>query len=106
MWVMEATRWNIGDNMKVILSVHGYLQTFFDQSCYELELNEGATLADLFLAIDRRFGASLPKSVWSHEKQKFRGPVSISVEQNMVSDPAFPLAEGQQVSITRFLIGG
>jgi len=92
--------------MKVILSINGYLNQFFEQSHYELALDEGATLADLLIAVDRRFGASLPKSIWSHEKKMFRGPISISVDSNKTSDPALPLKDGQRVSLSRFLIGG
>ena len=92
--------------MKVNLSIKGYLNRFFEQDHYELELAEGALLADLFNAIDRGFGASLPKSIWSHEKKKFRGPVAVSVEQEIVRDQAFPLAEGQRITISRFIIGG
>ena len=92
--------------MKVVLTINGYLNQFFKQSCNELELTGGATLADLFAAVDMLFGASLPESVWSREKKKFRGPVTVSVGQIKISDPEYPLKEGQQISISRFLIGG
>ena len=92
--------------MKVTLLIKGYLNKFFEQSQFELDLEEGATLADLLIAIDSRFGESLPKSIWAHEKKKFRGPVVVSIGEQSVSDPSFPLTDGQQVSISRFIIGG
>ena len=92
--------------MKVTLSINGYLNQFFKQSEFELELDEGATLADLFAAVDKRFGESLPRSVWSREKKAFRGPVSVSVESKKIKDMALALKEGQQVSVSRFLVGG
>lgn len=92
--------------MIINLSIKGYLSKFFEQSHYELELREGATLADLYDAIGDKFGASLPGSVWSHEKKKFRGPVSVSIGEKIIGDPVFPLADQQQISVTRYIIGG
>ena len=92
--------------MKVILSINGYLNHFFEQKEYELELEEGATIAGLLAAVDSRFGESLPKSIWSREKKAFRGPISISVGSKKTSDLTFPLRDGQNVSVSRFLIGG
>lgn len=92
--------------MKVILNINGYLNTFFEEGCYEFKLEDDATLADLMAAIDCRFGESIPKSVWSRENKKFRGPVSISINQKIVKDHSFPLEDEQRISISRFLVGG
>jgi len=92
--------------MKITLSVNGYLSRFFGQSQYELVLEEGSTLTELLFEIDSKFGAALPKSVWAHDKKRFRGPVSVSVGEEIVRDMAYPLQDGQQIAIARFLIGG
>ena len=90
----------------MILSVNGYLGQFFEHSEYELELEDGAALADLFVAVDKRFGESLPRSVWSREKKAFRGPVSISAGPEKISDLTQALEDGQKVTVSRFLVGG
>jgi len=92
--------------MKILLSFNGYFRKMFEQNPVEIEMVDGAAVDDIFIEIDRLYGATLPKAIWSHEKKRFRGPISVSVDQKVVKDFSYILKDGQQVSITRFLIGG
>lgn len=92
--------------MRIFFEAYGYFKDYFTGCRNIWDLPEGATVADLFAAIDASFGEYLPASFWSREKRGFRGPVLVAVDQDIIRDFSQTLCDGQKVSVTRFLIGG
>lgn len=92
--------------MKIRLRTIGDLRDYFGKEPAEIELNEVATLRDLQLAIDARWGTILPPYLWDRGAMQFRGAVFFLINKEVVQDLKTPLQDGLQVDVLRALSGG
>jgi len=92
--------------MKVYLRSIADLRDYFGRAPQEIELEEAATLQDLLLAIDRRWGGNLPSYLWDPAQKQFRGPVYFLIDQEVVQDMRTPLQDGLQIDLIKALVGG
>jgi hypothetical protein len=93
-------------DMKIHLRSIGDLRDYFGRDLQEIDLNEKATLRDLLLAIDDRWGITLPPYLWDASKKQFRGPVFFLINKEVAQDLDTPLRDGLQVDLMRALVGG
>ena len=92
--------------MKVRIRSIGDLRDYFGRDPQEIDLKENATLRDLVLAIDDRWGKTLPPYLWDASKKQFRGPVFFLINKEVAQDLDRPLQDGLQVDLMRALVGG
>lgn len=92
--------------MKIYLRSIADLRDYFGRAPQEIELEETATLQDLLLAIDSRWGKDLPSYLWDPAKKQFRGPVYFLIDQEVVQDMRTPLKDGLQIDLMKALVGG
>lgn len=92
--------------MRVFVTIEGALRRYFLRETMELQLPEQAVLRDFLLFLDKEIVPDIGQPYWNHEKKKFRGPVIIRADGNILWDETTPLKDGQHLSIKRFLIGG
>lgn len=92
--------------MKIWLKSIGDLRDYFGREPQEIDLDEKATLNDLLLAIDERWGEELPGYLWDSKKKHFRGSVFFVIEEVVVQDFRSPLQDQSQVTLFRAISGG
>ena len=92
--------------MKIRLRTIGDLRDYFGREPTEIELKEGATLRDLQLAIDARWGGILPAYLWDRNAMQFRGAVFFLINKEVVQDLQTPLQDGLQIDVIKALVGG
>jgi hypothetical protein len=51
-------------------------------------------------------GDDLPRSIWNHEKNRFRGPIIVSSNKVILKKECTSLHNNQLIELKRFLIGG
>lgn len=85
----------------------GYMRTHLKEDHYLIELeSDFSTLADFYDEIGRTIGEKLSNSVWDHRKRRFRGPIILKVDDEVVRQENYNLKDGQNIEISRMLIGG
>lgn len=92
--------------MLIRLRIFGALERYLDGNRHEVELPEGATMRDLMVLIDKRWGDQLPSRFWDPKRKRFQGPVLIMSEGIDVLDPDLPLQDQQQIMLLVPLSGG
>ena len=92
--------------MKIWFKSIGDLRDYFGRELQEIDLDEQATLQDLLLTIDERWGAELPGYLWDSKKKHFRGSVFFIINEEVVQDLEMPLQNESQVTLFRAISGG
>lgn len=92
--------------MWVTIKGCGTMRDYFGDAPCLVELNEGATLGDLFVQIEVDFKEKLAGPIWNWQKHGFRGPVVTVIGQRAVKDLSTLLADGQEVSFHKAVVGG
>lgn len=92
--------------MKIWLKSIGDLRDYFGREPQEIGLDEKATLLDLLLIIDKRWGEELPGYLWDANEKHFRGPVFFIINGEVVQDMRAPLQDRSQVTLFRAISGG
>jgi sulfur carrier protein ThiS len=92
--------------MKVFLRSIGDLRDYFGRDLQEIDLDEKATLQDVLITIDNRWGDILPGYLWDASSRRFRGPVFFLINKEVVQDLDTPLQDGLQIDLIRALVGG
>ena len=92
--------------MRIRVTAHGELQEHFGPEAQLFDCGEGATLQDLLLLWEARWGERLPPGLWNWMEHRFRGPVVIRVGDRISRDRACPLHDGMEVRLYRALVGG
>ena len=92
--------------MKIWLKSIGDLRDYFGREPQEIGLDEKATLWDLLLMIDERWGEELPGYLWDAKKKHFRGSVFFIINEEVVQDLQTPLQDTSQVTLFRAMSGG
>lgn len=93
-------------SIQVTVQVAGTIKLFFSNTHFTLNLKNQATLKDLYMEIGNKYGDQLSESVWNHKKNKFRGPVVVSSQGDVLRKEQTVLRDDQCIKISRFLIGG
>ena len=92
--------------MKIWLKSIGDLRDYFGREPQEIGLNDKATLWDLLLMIDERWGEELPGYLWDSKKKHFRGSIFFIINEEVVQDLQTPLQDKSQVTLFRAMSGG
>ena len=92
--------------MKIFLTSIGDLRDYFGRDSQEIVLSENATLNDLLLEIDSRWGRTLPPYLWDQRKKIFRGSIFFLINKEVAQDPNLPLTDGLQITLMKALVGG
>jgi len=93
--------------IKVILSANGYLKKYFTNGeDYCVELDDGATMIDFYNKIDALYGEGWDSSIWSRDRKCFRKPMVVHLSGNDKFDMNQKLRDGDEVAISRVIIGG
>jgi len=91
--------------MKVFVKIHGYLESYFAESAFEIgDLHEGATVGDLLKAVWKRYarpGTDLP----SLEEEAMQQEVLVAVNSRLAS-PGRGLKDGDAVDLLPPAVGG
>ena len=90
--------------IKILVS--GILKRYFDQTSFQIVLNDNATLRDLYEYIHAHWVECLPPSIWNRDKKKFRGPVIVMSEQRVLKNDDEKLYNEQIINMFRFISGG
>ena len=92
--------------MHVYLKAIGMFTQYLGKEPIQVELEDQATLRDLFGHIDRCLTDRFPEYLWNPEKRRFRGPVVISIDKKVTTDLAVQLEEGQEIQVIKAFVGG
>ncbi|WP_092226182.1 hypothetical protein [Desulforhopalus singaporensis] len=92
--------------MKVNIEPIGIMKNYFPLPRIEITLRESATLADLFNEVGVSLGDKLADAIWNREKSRFRGPVLLWSNGELIKDDATQLHDGQKIELRRYLVGG
>ncbi len=92
--------------MTVHLQANGVLREHFGAQSVEMSLADGSTLADLFAAVGKRWGGTLPAHLWDGATNRFRGPVVLMIDKTAVRHLETPLRDGQEISLFKVVVGG
>jgi len=92
--------------VKITLESIGKLSSYFGNENINIDLDDEASIMDLLSVIDDRWGAILPGFMWNSKKQKFRGPIIIAVNNEIVRDLKTRLKNNDKVQIIKAFVGG
>ena len=93
--------------IEVTLRANGYLKKHFPNGeSYRVKLENDATMKDFYDRLDALYGDVLPSSIWSRDKKSFRRPMVISVSGEAEFDLDYKLRDGDDITISRVIIGG
>ena len=92
--------------MRIQVTAFGGLCEHFGRETHEVDLPDGATLADLLVRVEEQWGDRVPASLWNSREHRFRGPVVIKVGERATRDRTAVLSDGQEVRLYRALVGG
>ena len=93
--------------IKVILSANGYLKKYFTNGeDYCVELNDDATMIDFYNKIDDLYGETWDSTIWSRDRKCFRKPMIVYLSGNDKFDMNQKLRDGDEIAISRVIIGG
>ena len=92
--------------MKIWLKSVGDLRDYFGRGPQEIVLDEKATLQDLLLTIDERWGKELPGYLWDSKNKHFRSSVFFIINEVVVQNLNTPLQDESQVTLFRAISGG
>ncbi|MFO7963603.1 MAG: MoaD/ThiS family protein [Desulfobacterales bacterium] len=92
--------------MNVTIHLLGLFKEYIGTDTADLELPEGAVYGDLLAEIGRRFGESLPKSLWDSETLEFKPGILCVGEGRDLERKDQPLKPGESISIVVHMAGG
>jgi hypothetical protein len=92
--------------MQVKVEPAGTIQKHFPGKIMFFTLRKDARLSDLYDEIGNSIGSSLPKSIWNHEKSRFRGPVIVASDNTVLKEEETLLRHNQLITLKRLLVGG
>ncbi|MBI2866221.1 MAG: MoaD/ThiS family protein [Chloroflexi bacterium] len=92
--------------MLVHVSLVGILAEYAGGPDLQVELGEGATLADLHRALGQRPGARFPSEVWDPSSGCFTAVVRSFIDEEDVEDLSRTLHEGSRVILLTMIAGG
>ena len=93
--------------IKVVLSANGYLKKYFTNGeNYCVQLEDGATMKDFYDKVDVLYGEAWSSSIWSRDRKSFRKPMLVQVSGNDKIDINHKLRDGDEIAISRVIIGG
>ena len=92
--------------MQIKVQPTGNIQQYFPKVEMIFDIKEDATLVDLYNEMGRTMGDDLPRSIWNHEKNRFRGPIIVSSNKVILKKECTSLHNNQLIELKRFLIGG
>ncbi len=92
--------------MVIHLKGIGDLRDYIGKEPQAVELKDGATLSDLLLAIDNRWGKVFPYYLWDASQKQFRGAVFFLINKEVVKDMQTPLQDGLQINLLKAIVGG
>ena len=92
--------------MQIMVQPAGIIKQHFPEEVMTFALDESSTLSDLYDEIGCTIGSMLPKSIWNHKKNRFRGPVIVASENVILSSEDTQLHDNQLITLKRFLVGG
>ncbi|MEK7847867.1 MAG: molybdopterin-dependent oxidoreductase, partial [Chloroflexota bacterium] len=92
--------------MKITVSLVGILAEYAGSPDVQVELPDGATLADLHRALGRQPGVRFPPEVWAPASGHFTSYVRTFVGEEDVEDLSRPLSEGSRVLLLTMIAGG
>ena len=70
--------------MQITLQFSSTMRRYFSDSDLIFNLRDNATLADLYNEIGKTHGDELSSAIWNHEKSRFRGPVVVSSNKEII----------------------
>jgi len=92
--------------MRVEIQLSGSIQLYFSDAKMHFNLKNNATLADLYEEMGHSIGSKMSKAIWNHEKKRFRGPVVVVSNNEILKGEDTLLHDNQLIELKRFLIGG
>lgn len=92
--------------MRVSLIAMGLLAKEFGTPEYQMDLPEGACLADLYDRIDAEVADRLPLSLWNRSEKRFRGAVVLISGSKVIRNADEPLLDGQEIKVFKVVVGG
>ena len=92
--------------MQIRVQPAGIISQHFPEEVMTFTLEDNSKLADLYNEIGSSIGSRLPKSIWNHEKSRFRGPVIVTSGNVILKSEETLLHDNQLIKLKRFLVGG
>jgi len=91
----------------VVIKANGYLKKYFaGGESYDVELEDGATVGDLYDKIDTLYGDGWSSSIWSRDRKNFRKPMVVRLSGDCKFNSDRKLQDGDVLSVTRVIVGG
>ncbi|MCX7774575.1 MAG: hypothetical protein WHT81_05265 [Rectinemataceae bacterium] len=92
--------------MRVSLIAMGLLAKELGTPEYQMDLPEGACLADLYDRIDAEMADRLPLSLWNRGEKRFRGAVVLISGSKVIRNADERLFDGQEIKVFKVVVGG
>jgi sulfur carrier protein ThiS len=92
--------------MKIYFYLEGLLKAYYKQESGIVELEEGSTLEDFCININELMGEEAKRSIWNSHKKRFRGPIAVSVDGEVVKDLNYKLQNEQKIKLVYYIVGG
>ena len=92
--------------MQIRVQPAGIISQHFPEEVMTFTLEDNSKIADLYNEIGSSIGGRLPKSIWNHEKSRFRGPVIVTSGNVILKSEETLLHDNQLIKLKRFLVGG
>jgi hypothetical protein len=92
--------------MEIRVQPAGMIRQHFPEEVMTFTLEDNSNLSDLYDEIGSSIGSRLPKSIWNHKKNRFRGPVIVTSDNVILKSEDTLLHENQLIKLKRFLVGG
>ncbi len=70
----------------VCVIIKGYLRNFFNKECYNFELENDATMINLFEKLYEEFGNESASFIWHPDRNKLEGPISVYVSGEYITN--------------------
>jgi sulfur carrier protein ThiS len=107
MQIPAAARVHAGDNsMRVCVKALGQMKQFLGEGSLEIELPEEATVKDFLRFLHENWRERFPAYLWNAKQRRFRGPVVIMVDRNVVRDPDTRLSDLCEIELHKVVVGG
>ncbi len=88
------------------MSAFGPLRRYFGAEKKALEMQSGATVADLWRIVDEIWGDLLPADVWDRGERRFRKGVALFMNSVRVSDFSQRIEDDAEFYLLEFMAGG
>ena len=92
--------------VKVRLRFVGILQQYTGASDIELEMEDGATLRNVFGEIGKRWGDRFPPEFWDREGSVFSERITVQSDKRPIKDLELRMEDGECLVVVLPLAGG